>query len=86
MVEQLHQPLAITVLVPSEECRSCGRKLTDPDSIARGVGTECWAGVTALIDYLNGIPLTGVILPKGQGDLVDRVRALIDAGSRAREA
>jgi hypothetical protein len=36
--------------------------------------------------FLNGIPLTGVILPKGQGDLVDRVRALIDAGSRAREA
>lgn len=23
-------------------CRKCGRKLTDPDSRARGFGPECW--------------------------------------------
>jgi hypothetical protein len=24
-------------------CRRCGRALTDPTSVARGIGPECWA-------------------------------------------
>ena len=24
------------------KCQKCGRRLTDPESIKRGYGTECW--------------------------------------------
>jgi DNA repair exonuclease SbcCD ATPase subunit len=27
----------------SDACGICGRKLENPESIARGIGTECWA-------------------------------------------
>ena len=27
-------------------CRKCGRKLTDPDSRARGFGPECWQSIS----------------------------------------
>ena len=26
-------------------CRKCGRKLTDPESRARGFGPECWQSI-----------------------------------------
>lgn len=28
------------------KCQKCGRKLTDPDSIQRGYGPECWEEIT----------------------------------------
>lgn len=28
------------------KCQKCGRKLTDPESIERGYGPECWNGLT----------------------------------------
>lgn len=28
------------------KCQRCGRKLTDPESIQRGYGPECWAELT----------------------------------------
>ena len=28
------------------KCQKCGKKLTDPDSIRRGYGPECWNSLT----------------------------------------
>ena len=28
------------------KCRKCGKKLTDPESIRRGFGPECWYQLT----------------------------------------
>jgi hypothetical protein len=30
---------------PAGKCRICGRKLSDQESISRGIGAECWQGV-----------------------------------------
>jgi hypothetical protein len=30
---------------PLPACSLCGRKLTEPESIKRGIGPECWEGV-----------------------------------------
>ena len=27
------------------KCQKCGRKLTDPESIERGYGPECWGSI-----------------------------------------
>lgn len=29
------------------KCQKCGKKLTDPESIKRGYGPECWNSLTA---------------------------------------
>lgn len=29
-------------LAGEQRCRECGRKMTDPESIARGIGPECF--------------------------------------------
>ncbi len=29
-------------------CQKCGKKLTDPDSMKRGYGPECWASITGI--------------------------------------
>lgn len=29
-----------------ERCQKCGKKLTDPESMARGYGPECWSQIT----------------------------------------
>lgn len=34
------------------KCQKCGRKLTDPESVERGYGPECWGGIAA--HYLSG--------------------------------
>ena len=31
------------------KCRKCGRRLTDPESRARGFGPECWEEITLMI-------------------------------------
>ena len=28
------------------KCQKCGKKLTDPESIRRGYGPECWESIT----------------------------------------
>lgn len=28
------------------KCQKCGKKLTDPESMARGYGPECWSQIT----------------------------------------
>lgn len=30
------------------KCQKCGRKLTDPDSMKRGYGPECWEHLTGI--------------------------------------
>lgn len=30
----------------ADRCCVCGRRMTDPESLARGVGPECWGGAT----------------------------------------
>jgi hypothetical protein len=34
-------------------CACCQRQLSDPESIARGIGPECWDGVLARIEALQ---------------------------------
>lgn len=29
-------------------CQKCGKKLTDPESIKRGYGPECWGRITGI--------------------------------------
>jgi hypothetical protein len=38
---------------PAMNCSICGRGLDDPDSIERGVGSECWQAVLACIEHLK---------------------------------
>lgn len=28
------------------KCQKCGKKVTDPESMARGYGPECWSQIT----------------------------------------
>jgi hypothetical protein len=37
---------------PREHCYVCGRYLTDPESIARGIGSECWQHV---LEHISAI-------------------------------
>lgn len=37
---------------PRTTCASCGRGLIDQESIARGIGSECWSDVLATITRL----------------------------------
>ncbi len=38
---------------PSGRCALCRRKLSDAESIARGIGTECWGGVLEEVSRLR---------------------------------
>ena len=31
------------------KCQRCGRKLTDPESMIRGYGPECWADIVNIV-------------------------------------
>ena len=31
-------------------CRKCGKRLSDPESIARGYGPECWAEIVFAVE------------------------------------
>jgi hypothetical protein len=33
------------------KCQKCGKKLTDPDSVKRGYGPECWGSIVG--NYRN---------------------------------
>jgi hypothetical protein len=39
---------------PGDACFICGRGLDDPQSIERGIGSECWQGVLGAIEELAG--------------------------------
>jgi protein-arginine kinase activator protein McsA len=38
---------------PRSHCYVCGRHLTDPESITRGIGSECWQDVLAQISEIT---------------------------------
>jgi hypothetical protein len=38
---------------PRTHCYVCGRHLTDPESITRGIGSECWQDVLAQISEIT---------------------------------
>lgn len=38
---------------PRDHCYVCGRSLTDPDSIERGIGSECWQDVLSAVDAIR---------------------------------
>jgi Family of unknown function (DUF6011) len=38
---------------PARTCFFCGRVLSDPESIARGVGSECWRGVLEQVEKIK---------------------------------
>jgi len=35
---------------PSTHCVLCKKQLSDPQSLARGIGSECWQGVLSLVE------------------------------------
>lgn len=37
-------------LTPADTCRICGKSLDDPESVARGVGSDCWQDILAAIE------------------------------------
>jgi hypothetical protein len=43
---------------PRQDCYVCGRGLDDPQSIQRGIGSDCWQFV---LDLIGGLPL-----PRGE--------------------
>jgi hypothetical protein len=43
---------------PRQHCYICGRHLDDPQSIARGIGSECWQGVLARVAVAHAGPAT----------------------------
>ena len=38
---------------PREHCYICGRELTDPESVERGIGSECWQDVLRLAEAIT---------------------------------
>jgi hypothetical protein len=40
-------------LGPRQHCVCCGKGLSDPESIGRGIGSECWQGVLRWITRLK---------------------------------
>lgn len=41
-------------LTPGTHCEICGRGLDDPESIARGIGSDCWQVILASLDAEAG--------------------------------
>jgi hypothetical protein len=42
--------LAGGCLLPSSHCRICKKAVTDPESYARGIGSDCWQGVLGAME------------------------------------
>jgi Family of unknown function (DUF6011) len=38
---------------PRHKCAICGRGLDDPESIQRGIGSECWQGVLQIVSLAH---------------------------------
>lgn len=38
------------VLTPADKCRCCGKRLSDPQSQERGIGSECWGRFLQSVD------------------------------------
>jgi len=46
------EDLKANKLTPGQTCRICGRCLGDPESIARGIGSECWGHVLGVLNLI----------------------------------
>lgn len=50
---KLNRPHPQMEIYRSIKCAKCGRKLTDPISLERGIGTECWKETVKLLTELD---------------------------------
>lgn len=60
-------------------CQKCGKKLTNPESIKRGYGPECWGNITGQ-QYLAQTDLSDYEVP-GQMSIEDFLGGRINHGS-----
>src|SRR5262245_57970846 len=47
-------------LAAAGRCKRCGRILTDPQSLARGVGAECWSKERPAPEPHHVVPVVGL--------------------------
>lgn len=58
------------------KCQKCGKKLTDPESMRRGYGPECWSQVSGLENTFGKNEMNEEI--PGQMNIFDFPEALPD--------
>lgn len=51
-------------------CQKCGKRLTDPESMKRGYGPECWAKISGEKQVKNSFPEHDYDVP-GQMNIFD---------------
>lgn len=59
-------------------CQKCGKKLTDPESMERGYGPECWSGIAGKYIFHSGEEIN---IP-GQMDFKDFPEMLPEGGEK----
>jgi len=42
-------------LTPSKHCLICRKRCSDPESVARGVGSDCWQNVLAFLSTMKAV-------------------------------
>lgn len=60
-------------------CQKCGKKLTDPESMRRGYGPECWSQISGISTADSGGPVNEDELP-GQMTIFDFPDAIPEGG------
>lgn len=61
------------------KCQNCGKKLTDPESVKRGYGPECWDRITGTQVQASAPEEEQV---PGQMDIMDYLGGTEDAGKK----
>lgn len=65
------------------KCQKCGRKLTDPESIERGYGPECWGSILPHYSIEQEEPEESI---PGQMTIEDFLGGLKNGGEKDEEA
>lgn len=60
-------------------CQKCGKKLTDPESMQRGYGSECWSQISGISSADSVGSVNEAELP-GQMTIFDFPDAIPDGG------
>ena len=60
-------------------CQKCGKKLTDPESMQRGYGPECWSQISCISSADSAGSVNEAELP-GQMTIFDFPDAIPDGG------
>lgn len=60
-------------------CQKCGKKLTDPESMQRGYGPECWAQISGILTDDSGRSANETDIP-GQMTIFDFPDAVPSGG------